>query len=255
MYGMDMSRLETSMDPIVPSTDDWAAFRAINARRRAVRDFDGSAIDVADVHAVLAEAQLAPSSSNLQPWRFHYISEPPLRRLVAAACHRQRAAASASVLVVLSASSAYARQTLDGLVEYVEHTSALDEQARAYYRKHLQECRWFDRIGGLWLWEPIMDMVSLIEPTLTLLPLGAVRVRHEMARNAMFAAQTLMLAASARGLDSCPMEGFSPRKVARLLKLPRGTVIPLVIALGRRTPDARVEPRWRVPLEQAVVEY
>jgi hypothetical protein len=39
------------------------------------------------------------------------------------------------------------------------------------------------------------------------------------------------------------------------LRLPRGTVIPLVIALGRRAPDARLEPRWRVPLEQAVIEY
>jgi len=252
MSGMETSRIEPAADPVAT---DWVAFRAINARRRAVRDFDGGVIDSEDLHAVLAEAQLAPSSSNLQPWQFHCIRNPPLRRIVAAACNRQRAAAGASVLVVVAASSAYARQALHGLMEYVEHTPALDDEARAYYRRHLRECRVFDRISNWWLWEPVMDLLSLIAPALTLLPLGAVRARHEVARNAAFAAQTLMLAASARGLDSCPMEGFSPRKVARLLCLPRGTVIPLVIALGRRAPDARVEPRWRMPLEQMIVEY
>ena len=61
----------------------------------------------------------------------------------------------------------------------------------------------------------------------------------------MLAAQTLMLAAAARGLDSCPMEGFDGPAAARALRLPHGATPVVIIALGHRTPDARIEPQWR----------
>jgi nitroreductase len=64
-----------------------------------------------------------------------------------------------------------------------------------------------------------------------------------------------MLAAAARGVDSCPMEGFNARKVAKILQLPRGTVIPIIVALGIRRIDARLEPQWRRPFDKAVVVH
>lgn len=75
------------------------------------------------------------------------------------------------------------------------------------------------------------------------------------ARNATFAAQTLMLAAAAKGVDSCPMEGFSAPKLVEILSLPRGTVIPLVIALGYRSQNARIERQWRRSLTDLIVEH
>lgn len=239
----------------VPAMGTWATFQTINAHRRAVRDFDGSPVDDEDIRAVLGEAQLAPSSKNLQPYRFHWIRDPHLHKAVAAACNNQRAAGSASALIVLVASSDYGLRTLDGLSEHIEHSLDLSEASRTYHRKEIKLCRRFSYIARLWLWTPLMALVAWIAPVLTLLPLGPSRTRQWAARGSLFAAQTLLLAAAARGLDTCPMEGFSAPKVARLLKLPRGVVIPLVIALGRRTPDARIEPRWRVRFEQAVVEH
>ncbi|WP_284322109.1 nitroreductase family protein [Dyella acidisoli] len=238
-----------------PTVETWAAFQAINAQRRAVRHFDGGLVDDEDIRAVLAEAQLAPSSNNLQPYRLHWIKDPQLRGAVAAACQNQRAASSASALIVLVASTDYCAQTLDGLSEHIEHYTELSETSRAYHRKQIKTCRRFGYIGRLWLWAPLMALASWIAPVLTLLPLGAARTHQWAARGSLFAAQTLLLAATARGLDSCPMEGFNALKVARLLKLPRGAIIPLVIALGRRAPDARIEPRWRVRFDQAVVEH
>lgn len=250
--------MDTSYIPVAftaPTTGTWTAFRAINAHRRAVRDFDGSPLDDQDIRAVLAEAQLAPSSNNLQPYRLHWIKDPKLRGAVAAACHNQRAAGSASALIVLVASHAYSAQTLLDLAEHVEYCDELSEASRAYHRKQLKMLRRFGRIGQLWLWTPLMALVSWMMPAWMLLPLGPSRTRHWAVRNSLYAAQTLLLAAAAKGLDSCPMEGFSPHKVARLLNLPRGAIVPLVIALGRRTPDARIEPRWRVLFEQVVVEH
>jgi hypothetical protein len=51
------------------------------------------------------------------------------------------------------------------------------------------------------------------------------------------------------------MEGFNAGRVGKALGLPRGTVIPIVIALGWRRADARIEPRWRRPFSDVVVEH
>ena len=61
-------------------------------------------------------------------------------------------------------------------------------------------------------------------------------------KNTMLAAQTLLLAATAAGLSSCPMEGFDGRRVRRALRIPRRYSIPLVVAVGHPTPLARDDP-------------
>lgn len=82
----------------------WGAFQALNGRRRAIRDFDGIAIPDEHVRELLAEAARAPSSGNLQPYRFHWIRDTTLKARVAAVCNGQRAAVSASTLIVVTAS-------------------------------------------------------------------------------------------------------------------------------------------------------
>src|ERR1043166_1827241 len=96
----------------------WAAFCALNERRRAIRDFDGSPVADEEVRAILEQALLAPSSGNLQPYQVHWIREASIRRKIAAACRGQRAAASASVLLVFTASVATAGATAAQQLEY-----------------------------------------------------------------------------------------------------------------------------------------
>jgi nitroreductase len=98
-------------------------------------------------------------------------------------------------------------------------------------------------------------LLSSWSPVYSLLPLGPSGTRHWSARSALLAAQTLMLSASAHGVDTCPMEGFNPAKVSRLLGLRRGAVIPLVIAIGYRSEQARVEPQSRREYAAAVIEH
>ncbi|MFH7572430.1 nitroreductase family protein, partial [Pseudomonas syringae group genomosp. 7] len=78
---------------------------------------------------------------------------------------------------------------------------------------------------------------ALFRPTLSLNHVGHIGGRQWAARNAIFADQTLMLGAAAKGIDTCPMEGYSAPQVAKLLCLPRGSVIPQVISLGYRADD------------------
>lgn len=235
------------------SHDEWQAFKAINERRRAVRDFDGRPIDLPALEEVIAEAMKAPSSGNLQPYQLHVVCEPALKAAVAAACNGQRAAATASALVVVASSQRIASASLSSLERAQGRDSALPEGSIEYHARTHRTLRRFFRFAPAHAFGALRVAASLLAPVLTLLPFGRAGVRHWLARNSVFAAQTLMLAASARGFDTCPMEGFDALKVSRLLRLPCGTVVPMVIAVGHRAADAHLEPRIRRPLPEVLV--
>ena len=234
------------------SDECWSNFQQLNRDRRAIRDFDGSPIPDEDVQAVIGEAMLAPSSGNSQPYVIHWLRDPVLKAAGAGACRNQRAARSASTLIVFVASSRFALETVTSFQAYVESTPELSEKSRNYHLKETKTRRTFLRIARSLLWSPLHSLLTSVFPSFALIPLGPSGVRQWAARNALFAAQTILLAASARGFDSCPMEGFDPRKLGRILGLKRGDVIALVVALGHRQPDALVEPRWRRSFDSAV---
>ena len=226
-------------------------FARLNARRRAVRRFNGHAVSDATLLAICGQAQLAPSSRNSQPYRFLCVRSPGLKAAIAPLCNDQAAARTAAALVVVVAGRALAMETLSAWDQHLTGDCGLDSRTITYHRVELKHSRVFLHIGAWPVWSPIVSLIAFLYPAASLLPLGRMGVRHWTARSALFAAQTLMLAASAYGLDSCPMEGFNAPKVAKALRLPRDLAIPLIIAVGHAAVDARCEPRWRKPLELA----
>jgi len=69
-----------------------------------------------------------------------------------------------------------------------------------------------------------------------------------LAKQAGLSAMAFMLAAEAAGLATCPMEGFDPVRVRKVLGLPRHLVPMIVMPLGRSaTPGLR---KTRLPIEQ-----
>lgn len=233
----------------------WTSFQAANRFRRAIRTFNTIPVAQQDVADLLAEAVFAPSSGNLQPYQLHWIRDPALKAAVAAACNGQKAAATAAELVVFVASPALGRQTALAQLAYVEASDTLPDNSKAYHRKQVGKFQKILGLGSSAFWSPLLFLAALIRPSLSLLPVGHIGSRHWAARNAIFAAQTLMLGAAAKGIDSCPMEGFSAPKLAKLLGLPRGAVVPIVIALGYRACEARLEAQWRRPLSERVVSH
>ncbi len=234
------------------SDERWWTFQQVNRDRRAIREFDGNPIPDEDVEALIGEALLAPSSGNSQPYVIHWLRDPAIKAAGAAACRNQRAARSASTLLVFVTASRIALETVSSFHTYVESTRELSAKSREYYLRETNTRIRFLRIAPSFLWSPLYSLLTVAFPSLTLVPVGPSGVRHWAARNAFFAAQTILLAASARGLDTCPMEGFDPRRLGRILGIERGDVIAIVVALGRRRMDAQIEPRWRRSFEAAV---
>ena len=76
--------------------------------------------------------------------------------------------------------------------------------------------------------------------------------RDEAMRSCGLMAQTLMLAARAKGLDSCPMDGFDFDAVGKLINLPDNHVIALMVAVGKRA--AEPKPRvGKLPFDEVVI--
>ena len=63
--------------------------------------------------------------------------------------------------------------------------------------------------------------------------------RDEVMRSGAIVGQTLMLAAKALGLDSCPMIGFEQEAVAKLVQLPADHAIVMMLAIGKAAGPAR----------------
>lgn len=234
---------------------DWQYFQALNASRRSVRDFTGEAIPDKDMQDVLEAAMLAPSSANSQPYELHWVKDPAVKSLVAKACNSQRAAMTAAYLVVVVASKKITRNAIDRQLDYIRMTNQMDEPTRAYYLKNMKTMRGFLRIGGLPVWSPLLWIIRQLMPVFTLLPVSPAGMRQWMARNAIYAAQNMMLAVAAKGYDSCPMEGFKAPEITKILRLPYGSVIPVVIAVGKRAGDAKIDPQWRKPVGEAIVVH
>src|SRR6202042_1824014 len=73
--------------------------RAI-AERRASPSFDESAIPDADLLKILQAGLQAPSSYNLQPWRFVVVRSPDQKKKLRGASYNQAKVEEASVMIV-----------------------------------------------------------------------------------------------------------------------------------------------------------
>jgi nitroreductase len=227
-------------------------FACLNESRRAVRRFDGRPISDAVLLSLCRQAQLAPSSRNSQPYRFLCVRSPALKAVIAPLCNHQVAAHTAAALVVVVAGRALAMETLDAWDRHLAGECGLGPRSIAYHRAELKQSRRFLKIGSWPIWSFLVGTLALLHPAASLLPIGRIGVQHWTVRSALYAAQTFLLAACASGLDTCPMEGFNATKIAKALRLPRDLAIPLLIAVGHASADARCEPRWRKPVPLAV---
>ncbi len=228
--------------------DAWASFDALVRSRRAIHDFSDRPVDARDIEAMLDAARLAPSSFNLQPYAFYWIRSPDLRARLVELCLNQKAARTARELIVCVARWDDWRACGD------EHLAWLREQAvpEATSRFHADiyaKMRIFFARGPFnllgWLRTLVMWAIGLTRPILRP-PSGPAEHETWAVKSASLACAHAILAARARGLDTCPLEGFDSRRVARLLGL-RGDrySLPMILAVGYRDERGRMDPQWR----------
>lgn len=224
-------------------------------RRRAVKVFDPVEIPRAVRDQILGAACVAPSSFNIQPYRFYWIETPEMRRQAARLCLSQSPAASASALVVAVADIGSWPSTTRSHLEWVR-TAGLTHEKVAEYEKKARLAKWFFIQGwfgifGIMKWAILKTMHPW--KMIGVVPVGRQGMFKWATKSAALACANLMIAAEALGFNTCPMEGFDDGRLSKFLGLRRRNhQILMVIAIGKKSAAHRDTPQWRRPLDSTV---
>ena len=190
-------------------------------QRRAIKHFDPEHQLTNEEESKILEAAIqAPTSFNIQHWRFVIVRDPALRQRIRTEFGNDQAQMTdASLLIVMTAD-----------------TMAWAKEPGRYWQNAPQEVcdllvNWMGPFheGREWL------------------------QRDEAQRSIGLAMQTIMLSAKAMGYDSCPMIGFDIDKVAELINLPDDHVMGPMVAIGKKTKESWPKP-GQLPLKQLVFE-
>lgn len=168
--------------------------------RRAVKHFDPNhKISQAEIDELFSLAMLSPTAFNIQHWRFVAVQDPAVREAIRAVSWMQPQITDASLLVVVCAD-----------------IKAWEKAPERYWQNAAQDIR--------------EGMVAAIGDYYR----GREQAqRDEAMRSCGIAAQTLMLAAKAKGYDSCPMDLSDFSEVAKIIKLPDDHAIAMFVAVGK----------------------
>ncbi|WP_394391900.1 nitroreductase family protein [Shewanella woodyi] len=194
-------------------------FQAIK-QRRAVKHYHADAeMPAEDFDKIMSAVILSPTSYNIQHWRFVRVTDKNQRDKVKSAAWGQAQVADASELVILCAD-----------------INAWNDRPERYVINSPQETQ------------------DMLLPMMDAFYNGKEQIqRDEAMRSCGIAAQTMMLAAKELGYDTCPMVGFDREELARLIRLPQGYVIAMMIAIG--TAEKSAHPRGgQLPLNEVLAE-
>ncbi len=223
-------------------------FKDALSARRAIRIFDGEPIPEGIMRDCLRDATLAPSASNLQPYELYWVRNEKKRVLLADDCLGQPAATTAGELIVVVARKDLWNTNREKLLRIMTADGAeplvgpLDE----YYNHIVPMLRTTDTLGVRDLMRRVVIWFRARKGPTVRTPVS--RGDHRVWANVQssLAAQTLMLSLSAHGYDSCPMGGIDKLRIRRLLGLPRGADVSMVISAGRRRPEGLYGRRIRL---------
>ncbi len=226
--------------------------------RRAVRNYDPSKpLDTKLVKTCIEQAILAPSSSNMQLWEFHHVTSLKIKSKIAKACFNQSSAKTATEMVVIVVRKDLWRRRIKSNLAYLKtvygnkpasEQSSREKFAKNYYKK-LMPFTYFDFLGILgWFKYIVFWLLGWFMPVYREVRSKDMRIVAH--KSAGLAAQTFMLSMAAYGYDTCPMEGSDTKRIKKILNLPYGAEINMVISCGIRLPEGIYGERFRIPFEE-----
>jgi|SRR6516225_2814436 nitroreductase len=223
--------------------------------RRAVKVFEPVEISQALREQILNAARHAPSSFNLQPYRFYWVGSAAKKAVVAKLCLGQMPAETASALVVAVADIGSMPATTRDQLEWMRRSNFAEGKIRDYERTA--------KIGRLLFLPGPFGMFAAAKRAVFWLlnlcqtggmpPLSRQDWFKWATKSASLACENLMIAAEVLGVNTCPMEGFDGRRLSQYLGLSsQHHEIVMVIAIGKKSRAYTDPPQWRRPLSATV---
>ena len=230
---------------------------AINYRR-SVRIYDDQkSIDSNIVKKCIELAVLAPNSSNMQLWEFYHITSQEIIDKITPLCFGQNAAKTAKQLVVVTVRKDLWAKRAKANINHLnkifppkpkKEQSRREKFAKNYYEKLIPTVyRDFFGVFG-YLKYFIMLIMGVFKPIYREVRSKDMRVVAH--KSAALAAQNFMISMAAEGYDTCPMEGSDTWRVKKVIGLPFGAEINMIISCGIRKEEGVYGERFRIPFEE-----
>ncbi|MCF6766570.1 NAD(P)H-dependent oxidoreductase [Thiotrichales bacterium 19S3-7] len=157
--------------------------------RYACKKFDESkTISAEDETTILEAARLSPSSFGLEPWKLVVIHNKDLREKLLPACWNQPQITTSNFLVVILSRASH---NFRGPTDYIK-----DKVAAKGFPQEMQE--------------GYINMLSQF--------IMGVETNEWAKRQCYIALSNMINAATSLGINSCPLEGFEPENVTKILK-------------------------------------
>ena len=226
--------------------------------RRSVRIYDPEKnIDTAIVKKCIQQASLAPNSSNMQLWEFYHITSKETIQKIAPLCFNQNAARTAQELVVFVTRKDLWRKRMKSNLKMIDaifppkpksEQSSREKVSRNYYGK-LIPFAYADFFGLFGFLKYLMILViGLFKPIFREVRNSDMRIVAH--KTCALAAENFMLSMAAESYDTCPMEGSDTWRVKKVLNLPRGAEINMIVSCGIRKPEGVYGDRFRIPFKE-----
>lgn len=198
--------------------------------RHSVRAFKSTAIDRQTIIDILNVASRAPSGNNIQPWKVYVVTGQKRQQLIEQVCSAQREIFAQPEKAQLHQETFkyYPEKWTSPFIERRRENgwglygllNIQKGEVQKMQQQHLRNYELFDAPVGLFF--------SLS----TTLETGSKMDIAMMIQN-------VMIAAKARGIDSCPQAAWNPfhQIVANVLGIPEDEELVCAIALGYADPD------------------
>ena len=198
------------------------------AQRRSVRNFKPDPLPTEVLKQLVEAARLAPSGSNLQPWRFLVVTDSQERKQLRALAANQRFIEEAPAVFVCCAD--------------------LDAYQPGATRRKGQEV-----VLDGYVPEASVDASSSVPASSTVPdPAQDLRIRVQSAvLNVAIAVEHIVLAAESQGLGSCWVGAFNGKGVRDMFGLPRNILVLALLPVG--VPAGVLPPRPRMEQEEILL--
>ncbi|WP_113927102.1 nitroreductase family protein [Bacillus sp. P14.5] len=198
-------------------------FLTVARERRSVRQYDPNfKIEESEIRELLETAVLAPSSSNLQSWRFLVIEDQKEKEKLLPIANNQQQIVDASVVIaILGDREAYKKA--DQVYTQIAERGNMPEDVKDMYVNSI-----FDNYGNF--------------PKERLAKIAHI--------DGGIVANQLMLAAKAKGYDTVPMGGYDEAQFVEAFNVPESYEPVMLLSLGKGA-KAGFE-KTRLPLDDVL---
>jgi len=193
--------------------------------RYATQKFDSSKkISKQEFAELLEVLRYSPSSFGLQPWKFVIVQDPILRKKLRLHAWDQPQITDADTLIVFCVLKTMDENHIKNYVDRIAKIRGLTKESLSRYEQ---------------------NMVSSLKGR-------SPEAISQWMKSQVYIALGIFLSECAhRKIDTCPIEGFDPKKFDEILELPKEGLESVVLcAIGYRAPDDKYAQLKKVRFDQ-----